>query len=265
MGDSTIEPGAPAGVGPLDYAPADSAARRWARGARRWWPVAVLLAVAAVGLVYGPHACRHVRLMRLQAACLDADLPRDRPVLEWNPAAARALVAERPQEYKLSVDCTEASRVDPRWAVLRDELRLGRLSDSPGPAAATLFLHERLTPAGRRRLVVLEELWVTIIEPGTWTGSRPRVVGRGRIERGPALADALRPLKGAEPDGRSMAGVPDPRDASRFTVTAVWHGVPATLEYRLGDDDDVTERLLDPEGVSARARAVAAERVGRTR
>jgi hypothetical protein len=51
------------------------------------------------------------------------------------------------------------------------------------------------------------------------------------------------------------AGVPDPINRSRFTGPFTLGGVAGTWEYRLGDDDRVTMRLVDAKGFQDRVRA----------
>ncbi|HYE19072.1 MAG TPA: hypothetical protein VEA69_11545 [Tepidisphaeraceae bacterium] len=237
--------------------------RPWARRLRRWWPVGLLVLVAVLAVAYGPHARRHYQLMRLQAACLSADLPQDRPVYEEDPAAAAALAAERPADYTLDVgdQAARAVRVDPRWAALAAEAGMGPVPYVLlGWTQPTTFCHERFTPAGRRRLVVVEG-WrrsarATVVEPSGWTGGRPRVAWRGMPEWDRTTEDALGSTNYLPGSLRVGAGTPDPADRSRWTAPFVFCGVPGTFEYQLADDDTVTVRLLDPAGFMAKAAAV---------
>ncbi|HYE21437.1 MAG TPA: hypothetical protein VEA69_23520 [Tepidisphaeraceae bacterium] len=243
----------------LDYA--RPARRRLLRRAARLWPAWLLLLVGGLAVAYGPRAWRHYRLMRLQAACLSAELPQDRPAWEEDRAAAAALVAAWPAEYVLDADGA-AMRADRRWAALAGELGVGPVSNyPPGWLLPTLFCHERHTPGGRRRLVVVEGWgWraATVIEPGGWTGRRPRVAWRDLADSDAATAEALAAVLALQGPDRLGAGAPDPADRSRWTVPVVFRGVPGTLEYQLNDDDTVTVRLLDPAGFRAKAAAAAA-------
>ncbi|HYE18553.1 MAG TPA: hypothetical protein VEA69_08920 [Tepidisphaeraceae bacterium] len=254
------EPAPPA----LDYAPPPTAGRRRLRWVARRWPLWLLLAAAGLGWAYGPPAWRHGRLIRLQEACLSAELPRERPVIEADAVAAAALVAARPAEYRRN-PVGHAVRVDPRWAALAAELGLPPWPDPPpGYPLWTMFCHERFTPDGRRRLVVVEG-WglhavVTTVEPGGWAGRRPRVAWRDSAVWGPASAKAYVEAHDVPGSSRHEAGVPDPDDRSRFTVPIVRKGVHGTFELRLGDDDRVTIRLLDPDAFTARANVLRAAR-----
>jgi len=251
-------PSAPA----LDYAAPPSARRRWMRRLRRGWPVGLLLIVAGLGIAYGPGVWRRWQVLRLQAACLTAEMPTDRPVLEADPVAAQSLVAAWPGEYQLD-RWGQAVRADPRWAALAGALGVPPWPYvAPGSTLATLFCHERHTPDGRRRVVVVEG-WVnvTVIDPAAWpVGDGPRVVWRelalGQSAANDPVRDATRGLQGPLP--HHSAGVPDPADPARFTAPFVWNGVPGTWEYRLGNDDRVMMRLLDPAGFIVRANAAKA-------
>lgn len=260
-GDSTAPDAMPASASPaLDYASVATARRGWVACVRRWWPVWALPLVAWAGIAYGPGVWRHWQLMRLQGACLSAEVPGDRPVFDADPARAAGLVAGWPGEYALDAR-RSASRADPRWAALA-----GHLNVVPwpyvdfGPPWATAFCHERFTPSGRRRLVVVEHFFpVTVVEPGGWGGGRPRVVTRESIGWD-AAAYAARAAADDLPGGTTVgAGSADPADPSRFTVPIALRGVPGVLEYQLGDDDRVTSRLRDPAGFTARAEALKAK------
>jgi len=252
---------------PLDYAPA--ARRRGLRRALRLWPVGLLVVVGGLGVAYGPGAWRHVKLMRLQAACMTAQMPQDRPVYDEEPAAAAALTAAWPGEYQIAPGGHGdgvAAQTDPRWAAFAVEAGAPASWGAAGGkvGAAVLFCHERRTPPGRRRLVVVEgRAWAfTVIEPGTWYGRRPRVIRRGWAWADNAIYAAL----GVTGRGvllepiRVGGGTPDPVDRSRFSVPFVLTGVPGTLEFRLNDDDTVTVRVVDPHGFAARAAASKAAR-----
>jgi len=234
----------------LDYAPRPSRRRRVLRRALRWWPAWTLLVLVGLGIGYGPEAWRHYQLMRLQAACLTAQMPQDRPAMEEDPAAARALVAARPGEYALD-PLGRAVRSDPRWAALLAATGWGaRPSIAPGWLLPTTFCHERQTPDGRRRLVVLEwARYVTVVEPAGWLGGAPRLVRlREVIDWDEPSWSAMGRISNLSGPSRTAAGLPDPADPTRFTVPFVISGVTGTWECRLGDDEQVTVRILDPEG-----------------
>ena len=251
----------------LDYAPRPLRGRAWRR-ALRWWPAWLLLtAVVGLGIVYGPGAWRHWKLMRTQEVCMSAQMPQDRPVYEQDVAASSALAAAWPGEYRLNYNGW-AERIEPKWVALAAEI--GASGGSMGMAGfpqPRAFCHERFTPGGRRRLVAVEGVWwALVVEPAGWTGGRPRVLWQGKPEYDAATIAAIRATDGLPTDFRIFGGRPDPADPSRFTVPFNWGAIPATYEYRLGDDDRVTVRLLDPDAFIARAMALrAAQDLARTR
>ncbi len=236
----------------LDYASPPSARRRWMRRLRRAWPVGLLLIIAGLGIAYGPGVWRRWQVIKLQEACMTAELP----VWEEDPTAARALVAAWPGEYQLTRSGW-AVRADPQWAALAATLDVPAWPNvTLGYPLDTLFCHERRTPDGRRRLVVVEGgLHCTVIDPAAWpVGDGPRVVWREQVEWDAAGGAGIFMMG----PSRIGAGVSDPADPTRFTAPFVWYGVPGTWEYRLGNDDRVTMRLLDPDGFTAQAKATKA-------
>ncbi|HYE17613.1 MAG TPA: hypothetical protein VEA69_04170 [Tepidisphaeraceae bacterium] len=238
----------------LDYAPPP---RR--RVLLRLWPAAVLLALAGLAIVYGPGAWRHWKLMRLQSACMTAQLPTDRPMFLGDGANRDAvdLLAARAVEYQPD-EFGQAERVDARWAALAAEVGVPLRPHTPSWYTwATTFCHERHTPDGRRRLVVVEgAFYATVIEPATWLGGRPRVLWRGWTIQDAESAAALRVAASRYlGHNRLDGGTPDPADRSRFTVRFEEGLVPGMWEHRLGDDDRVTTRMTDPAGFAARAKA----------
>src|SRR5258706_502512 len=132
----------------------------------------------AAGVFYGPRVVRHWELLKLQARCMEAELPADRPTVEWNETVVRRLLASRSGEYSAGW-WTSAVRPDPRWQDYSTRLGIGSFV----PPRGTLFIHERCTPSGERRLVVVEGnalvsmmqgvLWVTVVRPaGALWGAR---------------------------------------------------------------------------------------------
>lgn len=263
--DLSIPSPAPA----LDYVPRPAARRRFARRTLRLWPVWCMLLAAGLAWVYGPRVWARWKLLQLQEACLTTEMPADRPVWERDANAARVLVAARPGEYVLN-RYGHVARVDPRWAALAAELGVAPWPVGPSPMPTT-FCHERFTPDGRRRGIVAEAWnFVTVIEPGGWFGGGPRVVRSKQVNWDSVSFNAIDLAMDFSGPSRTSGGVPDPVDRSRFTVSFVLNGVAGMVEYRLGDDDRVTIRLLDPDGFirrakAARAAAIAAKEAPATR
>jgi hypothetical protein len=117
----------------------------------------------------------------------------------------------------------------------------------------TVFLHERRTPAGERRLV-----GVDLLPFGLPIGLNLTDPVEGRLEPwGRVFTDGsfLRPpveafspkqnpyrswsLIGPPDRLRVFAGQPDPNDPSHFTIDYEVHGVRHTLDGWLRDDDTV--------------------------
>jgi hypothetical protein len=241
----------------LDYAPPPSARRRVLLRSMRLWPIWLLLLSLGLAIRYGPPAYRHYRLHRLQEACMSAALPEDRPVIEFDPDAAHALASAHPGEYHVSRFGT-AVRVDPRWTALATAMGVppwpGWRRDFPYP---TECCHERYTPSGHRRLVVADGLYrVTVIEPANGLSGRPRVLWRGEVTADRATYDAIDSARHLYGPHRTYGALPDPADRTRLTLQLLYNGVPGTWEYRLGDDDRVRVRLINPFGFFARAMAL---------
>jgi len=187
---------------------------------------------------------------------MKAELPHDRPVLESNPESAKRLVAAYPDEYRL--ENASAIRADNRWSMLLRQLGVnpkpGRWTGFP---FETDFLHERFTPSGARRLVVVENLGAAIlVEPGGWfTG--PRVIAFCAIEFDDRSLAAWQRARDGLKLTRISAGTPDPADRSRFTISETLGDITGTWEYHLTDDDRITGRLLDAEEFSRKVEAAA--------
>lgn len=233
----------------IDYAPSP---RRWRRGVRRWWALAGMVALGVLAFVYGPGMWERFKLMRLQEACLSARAPANLPVFNADISAAQAQLTAWPTQLQLD-KYERAVHVDANWVALAGRLGVPPI---PGCYPDTVFCHERYTPDGRRRLVVVEG-WssVVVVEPAGWWSGQPRVVRK----RSQAMTDdATR--KAYEASGhdpmlgtRIYAGTADPADRSRFTAEFVRSGIRGTFEYRLGNDDRVTMRIMDAEAIIARA------------
>lgn len=152
---------------------------------------------------------------------------------------------------------------DRSWA--RAENRLAPpLQAMPG-SMSTLFLHERVSPAGHRRVVALNlsASWqetgvrlhvdLCLFEPGTVFKPRfvelnvkedPGLRSRGSIPGFPGTLISLGEVPWGS-DFRLGGGRPDPRDRSRFLIDYVHNGVPGTIVGQLDDDDTVRLRHSD--------------------
>jgi hypothetical protein len=122
------------------------------------------------------------------------------------------------------------------------------LSDGLDVKAAEVplvYLHERRSRSGQRRLVVVHHfhvmahvgptpflLFCSVIEPASLTGT-PRVLSHSAHTGGPAEWDErIAPL----PATRYLAGRSDPSDAARFTLHYETAGRRGAIEGRLLED-----------------------------
>jgi hypothetical protein len=194
----------------LDYAPAPPFVKRKIF-AQICWGIAVCV-VCWIGLRLLPAVIQRARLMYWQDRCLSYTPPKDLVITSGKPFAPR------------------------EWSVFSALL--------PAPALtthSTLFMHERRTPSGRRRLVIVELFG---------TALRPRVMSIATFRATAAELHWdrtwLKPLW--VQNSLFLVGQPDPDDPSHFTFsfregsadsTAAWTVVDGWLQ----DDDTV---LLEP-------------------
>jgi hypothetical protein len=111
---------------------------------------------------------------------------------------------------------------------------------------ALLFMHERKTPAGERRLVTLSFDGPAFL----FDQPRPFIAGSYRVNWAGKLGDYSGsrlscPGFAPPPDRpiRFYAGQPDLIDASRFTIAAKIGEGDALIDGRLNDDDTITLSL----------------------
>jgi len=234
----------------LEYAPAPRTSQVWYRRVRRWL-IRGLIGVTVIGAIrYGPRVWSHWELLRLQARCTEPSVPAGVTVYESNETLAQALLDRGTGEYQRST--VGVVRPDPRWAALEAKLEMPVWRDSYSGPWATVFMGERTSPAGHRRLIVVEyrdgtrppdpnndglethtDSKITVIEPGSpfvaprvvWTSS-DRYRGRMGLHR---IPDNLRVIRGEPVSG----------DASSFSVKLnFFFNVWAEWECKLMDDDE---------------------------
>ncbi|HYE17433.1 MAG TPA: hypothetical protein VEA69_03255 [Tepidisphaeraceae bacterium] len=246
----------------LDYATRPPAGRRALRRALRLWPAWLLLIATGLGIAYGPRAWERYQLLRLQEACMTAELPADRPVLGPDrPPTRPGLAGATPRVTTVK---------DPRWAALEAWLPLGQPLATRMPTA---FLHERLTPSGHRRLVCVEALSgggepftanryfavafsITVIDPAG-------PLRDARATLGPyavcfvQVPEGLLPIDTSHEPATVWPGRPDAADPTRFSIPVSWVGVTGRVDFRLEDDESVTLRIADPAAFLDAATAAA--------
>lgn len=233
---------ADAPVAPLEYAPGAPVRRR-----RRVRRIVQLLALLLVGLAswrWGPPAWNQATLLYWQRQCMNFQFPRDVVLYEKDPAKAALLLRQQNPEFiPLPFHGHKQPMVthavyQPRC--LREFTARTSASSSLGYRSIA-FLHERRTPAGRRRLVVVYTspwgdygpLWEwELYEPAGVT-TRPKLLNSGADPTGLQLGGLYIPR-------RLGPGQPDPTDPTRFTVPCLMNGQPiAAYDGRLTDDDRV--------------------------
>jgi hypothetical protein len=252
----------------LDYAPAPPRRRRWLRRAAAG---ILLLAVALAGWRWGPGAWTQAQRLYWQRRCLSYRASPEMVVYEEEPRAAAALLASHSAygAYLLrrgtggaasgSSGATSAAAHVPvcwvRLTALSPEIR----SFAPGPTragrGAIVFLHERTSPAGHRRLVCVryfppaDSFTATFIDgfdveclavhPATWSTGPITIPGINAF-------DVISGFPRRPPNVRVYAGQVDPDDPSHFTVRYQMWGREDTLDGRLDDAGRVTLTPRNP-------------------
>ena len=225
---------------------------------RRWILCVLLVVVAGAGVAaigYRRPIFDRLQFLRRQRECLTYSRPPDTILVTSDPRIVRTFANDR--DY--------ASRTDPEgehvWLRPRClnvfpwfhsngvSMRM-----SAGPDEPTVFLHERISPAGNRRLVYVESYHANALRLPA--GFRWTVVRPATLFRDPSIA-------GESQHGRNLSGMlipvdlsfgqPDPNDHSHFTINLVIKNPPAggadrygTIDCWLRDDDTVHFELRDP-------------------
>jgi hypothetical protein len=187
-------------------------------------------------------------LLYWQRQCLNYSPPEGQVVWEPDPAAAAALLADRSHYVSPGLDWlfkgSAVYRPPAAWALFAPRI----LSDGLGMHEAEMplvYLHERRTRAGLRRLVVIHHLpmiahagpspfllWCSLVEPAPFTGT-PRVLSHTAHAGGPA---EWQDLNAPVPATRYFAGRTDSSDAARFTLHYETASRRGTIEGRLLED-----------------------------
>jgi len=222
---------------------------RWRRRRLRLFLLALLLLLTVAGLWRwrGPWAREQAKLLYWQRQCLKYSPPDGQVVWEPDPAAAAKLLADPPHYFRPNLDAPSkvkaAYKPPAAWASFATRVE----SDGLGLDAKEvplLYLHERRTRSGLRRLVVVHHFpelahvgpapflfSCSVVEPASLTGT-PRVLSHSGHHGGPVLD----PVRGPLPATRYFAGRSDPADAARFTLRYETDGRRGTIEGRLLED-----------------------------
>jgi hypothetical protein len=235
----------------VGYAPALPAWRR--RSTKRRVATTIGLLVAAIlAWSFGPSVWHRLALLDAQRRCLNASAPPDWVVYDDAADHAAALTASDPQYLSLG-----SSR--PTVWFSGDWARFYSLLSPPGrQPSATLFIGERRTPAGARRLLVIDGVrnddYVDSVTPAV-VHLQSTVVEVGSIASPPRLLKTTASWIGWDypvpfnPDFpvRFFAGQPDPADPSHATIAYEADGTQHVIDAWLRDDDTVTlERRASP-------------------
>jgi hypothetical protein len=249
------------------------AARPHHRG-RRVRQIGVLVALVVVGIQaarHGPRTYERARLLYWQHRCLTYTPPPGQVVYDRpdDPPVTVVLRGCVPTRQFAAGSPGTAAPVPKCWAELSAAAGWAPgTSPSTGPAGAAgpagrpiAFLHERRTPAGRRRLVVL---WydpdpidgnpasgfagldaAVMVRPATW--DRPS----DEVSLTPSSLSGTFGIVQWRPAFRLYAGEPDPADESHFTLRYEAGGEAGTIDGWLKDpeandvvDDDPTPDVL---------------------
>jgi hypothetical protein len=261
---------------PLDYAPAP----RNRRSIYRVIFASLLLGLSLVAWKWGPTWWRRAEILYWQHQCLQFSLSPDTVVYEEGPTEAAALLAGNPNyhPYPLQRRSSMQAAPSPATAAALDVSDWNKLttllpgfysrpiklgppgyvlrvptvlpgSSSPLIKPAVIFLHERISPAGHRRLVCVRygphgdtfsaqfvqalNCDTFTVTPGTW--SRPPIYTPLGWEFD---VETVWPRK--PPLVRIFAGQPDPNDPAHFTIRYRIWGQEDVLDGRLLDNDRVT-------------------------
>jgi len=165
----------------IDYA--QPAPRRWRR--RRLLLLATIALALIAGLYWRQRIAHETRLWYWQRQCLNYTRPPGTPVATTQPAAANDpdYQAISSQNHQLTMGPNERWLI-PACLARFDAERPGASISKSLPIPQSLFLHERISPGGHRRLVFVETIMANtlaitgglisrVIAPGTpWSPAR---------------------------------------------------------------------------------------------
>jgi hypothetical protein len=227
---------------PLDYAPRPSRRRKILR---RLLGAALIAILAFATIRWGSVARRKIAVLYWQHECLVAAPPADQVVYAEDPVVVAGLLRQGSQYTKISTRAgSAAGRATPDWTALASWLPAG-MGSSRG---AVLFMHERHTPSGKRRLVVVQgdfdpsmapplfipgfDLNLTVLEPET-------LRAHAKV-RTPAVAISVTSARPRNsPKLKIFAGQIDPSDPSHFTIGYEMYGQPGIVDGWLRKYDQV--------------------------
>lgn len=194
----------------------------------------------------GPRAWKHVVLLYWQRQCMNYDSRSDVLLYEKDPAKAAALLGQPRTDYvplslyiRAHVSITQALYY-PR--ILR-EFEVRTLMAFCPRDSAIIYMHERHTPAGKRRLVVVyTQPWDDSGCLWEWAVYDPALISQPKLlNNGQDLEGMKRGMMtGFYVPKRLGPGQSDPADATHFTIPCTSNGhLAATYDGRLTDEDKI--------------------------
>jgi len=238
----------------LDYAPGAPIRRR--KRVRRIVLLIVLLALIYPGYHFGPPAARKAKLLYLQRRCLTYSAAADQVVYDQESATT----AERLKTAGYEVILPDFGTVAPIAVpgIIPDQLKdFSDYLPSVMFRGALLFMHERVSKTGVRRLVVVQRAVVPNEEHYIYVfGIRVELIEPATFTQPPGRIDPPGLMTGMEHDGRLVrpptkglrfyAGQVDANDEAHFLIRYELEGKSGTIDGRLNDKgDDVTLRVVD--------------------
>jgi hypothetical protein len=207
---------------------------------------------------YGPRLQKRMQMLSLQRQCL-----------EYQPVADAILYSQDGTDTDTAVSQPWkrffTMKPVPAWETFqgRHVAPYGPLRDDALQSQGTLFLGERRSPAGNRRLVAVD-LRLSWNNKGWWATVEKRAVVPGTLRTepretwgGPPAADLTTTnLVGQRDDlfildwtrkFKLYAGRPDLADPSHFTIDYELDGRRETIDGWLRDDDAVDLKLRNPD------------------
>jgi hypothetical protein len=211
---------------------------------RRSLLIVIVLVLLLSAWSWGPRLWQRVRVAYWQHRCLVYTAPVDQVIYEEDPTSARMLLA--------SPDCAMTAN-NPQFVARRPWPWREFPSTGVG-ADGVAFLHERMTPSGQRRLVVVE-VWLRwpvgtgrqvlqlnnyVIRPRAMA-ARPEIANNAvfcyPVEEFSSLASTDRV--------RLFAGQPDASDPTHFTIGYAVNGKTGTIDGWLTNVDRVNLQVRD--------------------
>ena len=223
---------------------------------RRFGVTALLICLAAASIEFGlplwdriEHRRALAKVYSLQQRCLSFALPGGTPVYAEGPGGVA--LAKNPQ-FRLEMSGAEDLVPDGRWGPFFcatyhpdcwTQFQSAQAELSPNsafPGRSVVFLHERHSPSGQVRLVMVEFCpiqagWFrcNVIVPGTRVSAAAATLTCSVLSVGRASDTDLIQIR---------AGQPDPNNSSHFTIECLSNGKPAALDGYLKDGDRVVLR-----------------------